>query len=494
MTASTTAEGTAPATTREKVRSFRFFLAVRVTLALTGAVAAVSLLSYAALRQALDRELEASMMSVASIQAAAVTDDPTGAMHFHEWELSPEEARSVRELIRYLQIWDADGTSLVRSRLLEEDLPLDTAALSLAAGGSLAWADGAFQGRPMRALYYPLERLGDLHVQHVLQVAAPMEGRNRMLGRAALLLLAIVVTVAVTTFPGGWWLAGNAVAPVDAIVDQAEAITAGSPRRRIEAYADTWEYRRLVQVLNRMLSRLQAALEAQKRFTADASHELRTPLTVLRGELEVALRRDRTSAEYVRVLRSALEEAERLSRLSEDLLTLTRSETGVLILQTRSVDLCERVRRVLERLGREAEEKGVEILGPFETEVRARVDLKLMDRVVWNLVGNALKFTPPGGQVTVHVRSDEQHVLLEVADTGPGVPEEHRDRVFERFFQGDECRSQQGEASGSGLGLSIAKAIVEAHGGTISAGNRPTGGAVFRVKLPRTYQGPGREP
>jgi hypothetical protein len=127
-------------------RSFRFLLATRVTLGLTGAVTAVGLLSYLGLREALDRELEASMLSVASIQAASVTDDPTGAMHFHEWELTPEEAASVRDLVRFLQVWDADGQSLVRTRLLDEDLPMDTAAFSRAVAGELVWTDGASRG------------------------------------------------------------------------------------------------------------------------------------------------------------------------------------------------------------------------------------------------------------------------------------------------------------------------------------------------------------
>lgn len=465
-------------------RSFRFLLATRVTLGLTGAVTAVGLLSYLGLREALDRDLEASMLSVASIQAASVTDDPTGAMHFHEWELTPEEAVSVRDLIRFLQIWDADGQSLVRTRLLDEDLPMDTVALSRAVAGELVWTDGGFQGRPIRSLYYPLERLGDLHIQHVLQVAAPLDGRNRMLFRVGALLLAIVATVAGATFMGGWWLAGRAVAPVDAIVDQAEDIAAGSPRRNIEAYADTWEYQRLVQVLNRMLERLQAALEAQKRFTADASHELRTPLTVLRGELEVALRRERSTGEYVRVLRSALEEAERLSRLAEDLLTLTRSEAGVLSIRPRRVDLGDQVRRVVERLAREAREKGVEIAGPAHGEVPAHVDPELIDRVVWNLVGNALKFTPPGGRVEVQVQRRGDRVVLEVADTGPGIPDAQLHQVFERFFRGNESRSHGDGDSGAGLGLAIAKAIVRGHRGAISVENRASGGALFRVELP----------
>jgi len=477
---------------RGRTVSFRFLLAVRVTLALTGAVTAVALLSFFALRQALDRELEASMMAVASIQAATVTDDPSGEMHFHEWELTPEEASSVRDLIRYLQIWNTDGESLLRTSHISEDLPLDTVALARAGQGELAWTNGSFQGIPIRALYYPLERMGDLHIQHVLQVAAPVEARNRMLRKAAFLIFSIVVTAAAAAFPGGWWLAGRAVEPVDAIVDQAEAITAGSPRRTIDAYADTWEYKRLVQVLNRMLARLQAAVDAQRRFTADASHELRTPLTVLRGELEVALRRERTSEEYTRVLRTSLEEAERLSRLAEELMTLTRSEAGAQRLQLVSGDLAARARQAVSRLARQAEGKNIRMDGPASGEVRAEFDPDLMDRVLWNLLSNAIKFTPSGGRVDVRVREEGDRVALQVADTGPGIPEDQLGRVFDRFFRIDEARTSGGETSGTGLGLAIVKAIVDLHGGEVVASNDAGGGAVFRVTLPSAQCGPAQ--
>ena len=467
-----------------RLRSFRFILGLRVTVLMTGAVAAVALSSFLVLRQALDRELNASLISVASVQAASVTDDPSGEMHFHEWELTPDEAASLRDLVRYLQIWNAEGESLNRSRFINEDLPLDTVALSRAGDGELVWTEGAFQGISIRALYYPLERLGELHSRHVLQVAAPLAARDRVLRQLGLLLIAIVVTVGATTFPGAWWLAGRAVQPVDAIVDQAEAIAAGAPQRSIEAFADTLEYARLVQVLNRMLGRLEAAMEAQRRFTADASHELRTPLTVLRGELEVALRRDRTPDEYTRVLRSSLEEAERLSRLAEDLLTLTRSEAGAQSLHLEEADLAGQVGGAVARFAQQAQEKGIELsFSPFG-EVLAEYDSDLMDRVTWNLLGNALKYTPAGGKVEVSVKREADLVTLVVEDDGPGIPSDKLESVFDRFVRIDEARTSGSDTSGTGLGLAIVKAIVSLHHGAVSLENTPGGGALFKVTLP----------
>jgi two-component system OmpR family sensor kinase len=466
------------------MRSFRFLLGIRITLAMTAAVGAVAVLSFLGLQQGLDRELNASLLNVATIQAAAVTDDPTGEMNFPEWELTPEEAASVRELNRYAQIWSAEGLSLVRGRYITEDLPLDTSALARAANDELVWTRGSFQGIPIRSLYYPLERLGELHNHHVLQVAAPLDARNRLLRSVGLLLMGILGTIAATTFAGAWWLAGRMVRPVDAIIDQAEGIAQGEPHRKIEAFADTWEYQRLVQVLNRMLSRLEVALETQKRFAADASHELRTPLTALRGQIEVALRRDRSPDEYVAVLQSALEESERLSRLAEDLLTLTRSEAGVLHPQIQEVDLSDRIRRTAILLSSEAERKGVRITGPGQAPVLSRVDPDLFDRVVWNLLGNAVEYSSSGCQVELRLERTPEGTVFEVADTGPGIPEHQLEEVFQRFFRTDESRTQMDSPTGTGLGLAIAKAIVELHHGDIEALNRPEGGALFRVTLP----------
>jgi len=229
---------------------------------------------------------------------------------------------------------------------------------------------------------------------------------------------------------------------------------------------------------------LGAAVEAQRRFTADASHELRSPLTALRGELEVARRRERSKEEYARVLDSALDEVERLSRIAEDLLTLTRSETGAVALHRELVELVGRVSHTVGRLNRKAQEKGVAVTVEAPTPVQALVDPDLLDQVLWNLVDNAIKFTPEGGSVIVSVRQEEGFAALQVNDTGPGIPQNRLDHIFERFFRMDESRTPGAPEGGTGLGLSIVRAISELHGGRVEAGNNSQGGAQFRVYLP----------
>lgn len=470
-------------------RSFRFRLALRFTLAMVLGFAALSTLSFLAIREVLDREINASLLNVASIQAATLTDSPSGEMHFHEWELTPDEAAQVRDLNRYAQVWNEDGASLLRTQYITSDLPLEPAALERAAAGEIVWVHDEFDGIPVRSLFYPLGRLGASHSAHVLQVAAPLETRNRMLANAALLMMALQLLVGGGTLLGSWWLAGQAVRPVQQIIRQAEAIRPDALGSRIDAHAESQEYEKLVQVLNTMLARIDAAFEAQRRFTADASHELRSPLTVMRGELELARRRHRTPQEYERVIDSALEEVVRLSRIADDLLTLARSDAGVLQLRPRRTDLGAVAARVVEKLHLEASKKEIELRLQKNDPVTAFLDEDLVSRLVWNLVSNAIKFTPAGGRVVVSVAPTSGAVVLRVTDTGPGIAAEALDRVFERFFRADQARSAAAESKGTGLGLAIVRAIGELHGADMSARNIADGGAEFTVRFPALHLG-----
>ena len=471
------------------MRSLRLSLAIRASAAMTLALTLLSVGVVFAMREFLDRELNANLINVASIQAASVTDAPGGEMQFHEWELTPEEATQIRELNRFAQIWSAEGESLLRSQFVTEDLPLDTAALRRASAGNLVITDQTYLGLPVRALYYPLERLGSLHAHHVLQVAAPLEGRNAILGWLGRFLTALTVLIGLATFVGGWWLARRMVKPVTEIIDQAESLEAQTLHRRIDAHADSKEYERLVRVLNTMLGRLDRAFDAQRRFTADASHELRSPLTALRGEMELALRRDRDKEEYRRVIASNLQEVERLSQLSEDLLTLARSDAGVMEPRLQRTDVLERAEHVLRRLGPKADQRGVQLALTTDGDTTGILDVGLVDQLLWNLVDNAIKFTPPEGVVRVAVAGRPDAVDIRVDDPGPGLPPEATEQIFERFYRADDSRTPHVDTSGTGLGLSIVRAIVKVHGGVVSASNRPEGGASFAVRLPRAPGG-----
>ena len=309
----------------------------------------------------------------------------------------------------------------------------------------------------------------------------PAAGMHREL---LVVLAAIVVLGTGATLVGAWWLAGSAVRPVYEITEQATRIAAGTLDQRIHAHADTQEYRGLVQVLNGMLERLDLAFRNQRRLTTDVSHELRSPLTALRGEIEVALRAERTPRDYQKVLHSALEEIDRLTELSEDLLLITRAEAGLLTLQRASTDVNLLVEDALAPLRTRVVERELSIdLRLAREAASATIDAELVGRLVHQLLDNAVKFTPPGGTVRVVTTPLEgaEGVYLSVEDTGPGIPTEELPNVFEPFYRADQARSR---GTGSGLGLAMAAAIARLHSGAIRALNVPGGGARFEVELP----------
>jgi len=253
-------------------------------------------------------------------------------------------------------------------------------------------------------------------------------------------------------------------------------------RQRIVAPPDVPEVAPLVLAFNSLLDRLEGMQSAQQRFVADASHELRTPLTILRGEIEVALRRDRPASEYRQTLESCREEIEDLSRLVDGLLVLARCDSGAGSTPRVRGDLGRAAREVCERLHARAMEQKIEV-GVDATAI-AWVPLEdaLLDRIVLNLVDNALRHSAPGERVMVQVNEENGAAVLRVVDHGIGIAEEHLTRIFDRFYRVDAGRSREG--GGTGLGLAIVKAMVESSGGTVSVRSQIGKGSEFEVRWP----------
>jgi heavy metal sensor kinase len=278
-------------------------------------------------------------------------------------------------------------------------------------------------------------------------------------------------------------LAGRALAPVAAITALAAAIGGQDLRARLHLALPDDELGRLARTFDGMLDRIEDAFERQKRFTGDAAHELRTPLSLLRTRLELSLARPRTNEEYRETITEAEADVERLSGLVATLLTLARADAGRLSLERSHVDLAETVAAVGEQYALTAAEAGVTLAREaVSTPLVADEDLLL--QVLVNLVDNALKHTPAGGQVTIGCRPDGADVRLWVEDTGVGIPEEHQARVFDRFYRVDTGRARA--AGGTGLGLAMCHAIIAAHGGSIALGSRGGHGTRVEAILPAT--------
>lgn len=279
---------------------------------------------------------------------------------------------------------------------------------------------------------------------------------------------------------GAWRLAGSAIQPVHEITAQATHIEGGTLDQRIVAHAKTDEYQGLVGVLNRMLERIERAFAAQRRLTADVSHELRTPLTALRGEIEVALRADRAPRDYQRVLHSALEEIDRLSRITEDALLITRAEAGTAA-QRAPADLNALLRDVAAqwraRLGG----------GPVRIELaldehlpEVPIDRTLVCRALHHLVDNAVRHTPEGGMVELGSVAAAGVARVSVTDGGPGLSEADQAHVFEAFYRADPARPREG---GAGLGLAVVAAVARLHHGRARATTVPQRGTRFEIEF-----------
>jgi len=326
-----------------------------------------------------------------------------------------------------------------------------------------------------RLLAQPLDVRG---AREVLVVARPLDERQEALHHLRFeFLLAAPAALLLATL-AGYLLAGAALRPVEAMRRRAEAITASTPGRRLPVPPSRDEVSRLAETLNDMLARLEAALEHERRFVADASHELRTPLALLRTELELALRRPRSAAELEQAVRSAADETERLSRLAEDLLLIARSDQGSLPVRREQLSAQELLAHVVERFGARADRLGRSVVLDGEDDAIVDADPVRLEQALGNLVDNAL--THGAGTVRLSVARRGGQVELHVSDEGEGFAPEFVPRAFDRFSRADDARSP----GGTGLGLAIVELIAAAHGGTAAVGNRSGGGADAWIALP----------
>ncbi|RZN33901.1 hypothetical protein CWO90_08705 [Bradyrhizobium sp. Leo121] len=266
------------------------------------------------------------------------------------------------------------------------------------------------------------------------------------------------------------------------MAQKAREITAESLAKRLPVDNARDEFGQLATVFNDTLSRLQDAFERLRRFTADASHELRTPLTAMRSVGEVALQNTLDAVTYRDVIGSMLEEVDRLTRLVESLLILTRADSGKVQLAPENLDLVGLAGNVIDQLRVLADEKQQDLALRAPIRVHATADAALIRLALMNLIHNAIKYTPNGGTITIEVNATDGRAIIEVRDTGPGIPAAHRDHIFARFYRVDPSRSR--EEGGVGLGLAIARWAIEANGGHIELVSERTDGSSFRVILP----------
>jgi len=281
---------------------------------------------------------------------------------------------------------------------------------------------------------------------------------------------------------GGYFLASRALRPIDTITETARRISARGLSQRLDYTGPADEVGRLAGTFDAMLARLQTAFEHERRFSADAAHELRTPLSVLKGQLEVTLSRKRQPGEYEATLQEMSEQVERLIRLSNGLLLLSRLDRARLALSPTTLNLADMLAAILDQLRPLAVARGLALETDIPPGLPFRGDSDHLLRMFINLLDNAVKYTPAGGRVTLRASRTQAEVQIVIHNTGPGISPEHLPHLFERFYRAETSRSR--ELGGGGLGLAIAREIARAHGGEITAHSERDQGATFSVHLP----------
>lgn len=390
-------------------------------------------------------------------------------------------------LDRHIDIFDPWGRHDPRqTQPHASDSPISPKALKNASQGLSTFETvQSSRSHMVRILTAPVMDGG--RVLKLVRVEMSLENMVKTRHRFLLIMGAVLPLALLLAGGGGWFLARSALKNVDRMTRSAQRISGEHLDERLQETGSGDELDRLAKTLNDMLNRLDESFQQIKQFSADASHELQTPLTILKGEMEVALRSSRSPVEYQRVLTSGLEEIDRINHLVESLLLLARADAGVLRMNLQPMELKGLLQEVCEQMKVVAESHGISIDSHFPTPAVIHGDVEQLRRVLLNLVDNAIKYTPPGGRVTLTLQSPTLQsgpdwVSIQVSDTGIGLSKDEQQLIFGRFHRATKTRASDGK--GAGLGLSIARSIVKAHGGTIDVESTPGQGSTFFIHLP----------
>lgn len=470
--------------------SFRARLTLRWTIAVGVLLGLANLVIYAGAHLYLYRWLDHNVRTVAATEAASSTDGLTD-VHLHEglfWQLDDGAFTE-----KFVQIFNRAGELVLQSTTLEGHPPVvspDVLEEAFAGRAPLVSAEvGGRQGRVTVLTAMRDER------PFAVAVGLYADDVEEGLRHLVWLLTGVWLAGVAVTAGIGYLLASRVLRPVARITERAAWIAQGNFGGRLDPPQVDDEVGRMTRLLNSVLDRLQGAVEANRRFASDASHELRAPLTAMAGELDVALRHPRSSDEYAETLHHVRGRLAALTRLAEDLILLVRTQEGTRELVRREVDLAALVDDGLQRLRPVATARGITLRHEGLTGIYIYAEPSLMARVVDNVVANAVSYNRDGGlvEVTASVEDppDEDWaaamVTLRVRDTGPGIPGEQHERIFERFYRVDRSRARH--TGGSGLGLAICREVMSLHDGSIRVGTSSAAGTTIEIRVPGRQAG-----
>ncbi|MEZ5285612.1 MAG: ATP-binding protein [Vicinamibacterales bacterium] len=468
-----------------RMQSFRARLTMRWTLAVGLLLGMANLAVYAGAHVYVRSWFDHNVRTVAATEAASSTDGDED-VHLHEASFSQLESGAFTEKV--VQIFDRSGRLLLQSTALAGARPIvPPALLDQAFAGRAPLVSTEVAGRPVRLTVLTADREGQPYAVAVGLFADDVE---RGLAYLAWLLAAVWVVSLGATAAIGYALASRALAPVARITERAAWIAQGHFEGQLDPPPVDDEVGRMTLLLNSMLDRLRNAVEANRRFASDASHELRGPLTAMAGELDVTLRHPRSAERYEETLRHVRGRLSALIGLAEDLMLLVRAQEGSREIIRREIALAGLVDDAFHRLAATAGSRGVTLRHEGLGDVALYADGSLIARVVDNVIANAVHYNRDNGWVEVTASVDEPEagaweaamVRILVRDTGPGIPAEQQERIFERFYRLDQSRARH--TGGSGLGLAICREVVALHGGTIQVGSSSPAGTTIEIRMP----------
>jgi heavy metal sensor kinase len=454
-----------------------FYAAVFGALALT-----MSVVAYRVLAQQIDADASTALLRLTTGLHGYLRFDQGETPTLEYDETDSDQAAFVHDATRYYQIYDAStGALLVQSDAME---PL-----------GLRFTPDEVRSFRDRLGFYDVETdYGHIRISnslitpspnhtYLLQVGTSLERIDAVLSRFFQLLIWTVPASVLLMIFAGRWMAGLALEPLSRLAADTRGIGVADLQRRLPIRDTHDQLDEVAHAFNEVLARLEKAVGEMRQFSAALAHELRTPLTALRGEIEMSLLRAPSFDQHRTSLISQLEEIDRLKRLIDQLLTLARAEAGEIPLKQETVDLSALTSSVIDQLEPIAVSKAITLHGDVAASVVVeRSDAEWLRRLLLNLLDNALKFTPEGGDVHVRLVEHDGFAALEVGDSGPGMAAMVAERVFEPFYRADESRSVRSE--GAGLGLSLVKWIVERHHVRIDVKSQPGRGSIFTVELP----------
>lgn len=472
-------------TTRLRPLSFRARLTLRWTLAVGGVLALANTAIYTATKWSMLSDFDAQVRTLAATELASSTDQGQG-IHLHEFPRATVGARDYAD--KFSQVLDERGHVLLQSASLGAAVALvPPEAIAAALRREAPVVKRTIDGRRARvsALGFAYEGR-----QYVIAVGQYADEIYAHLTRLAWLLGSVWVVALLATGAVGLVLASRALAPVERITARAASIARGDIDARLDPPLVDDEIGRMARLLNEMLERLHAVIDANRRFASDASHELRSPLTAMAGEVDVALKRERTPEEYRDTLRTLRGQLQEMKELTDNLMLLVRAQERPEPGMVREVPLEDLVRASIDRLGPAARANDVSVHHVRLDRFIVYADARMLSRAVDNVIGNAVQYNRRGGRTDVTAEYAEPQasgwapgmVTLRVHDTGPGIPAAEWERVFDRFYRLDHSRSRR--TGGSGLGLSITRAVVALFGGTVRIAASSAEGTTMEIVLP----------